>query len=77
MTDIINQDFHLKKLYDQYSKVISWIIITLYIMTFVYELQSDYNKLLETFKIALWLTELIDNFGLAMFLEEQYHLNSN
>ncbi|CAD8131970.1 unnamed protein product [Paramecium pentaurelia] len=77
LTDIIDQDFHLKKLYDQYQKVITWIIITLYIMTFIYELQSDYNKLLETYKVAIWLSELIDNFGLTMFLEEQIHLNQN
>ncbi|CAD8046221.1 unnamed protein product [Paramecium sonneborni] len=77
MTDIIKQDFHLKKLSDKYQKVISWIIVTLYIMTFIYEFQSDYNKLLETYKIALQLSKLVDNNGLKMFLEQQYHLNQN
>lgn len=44
--------------------------MTLYIMTFIYELQSDYNKLFETYKVALWLSELIDNGGLTIALEE-------
>lgn len=39
-------------------------------MTFIYEFQSDYNKLLETYKIALQLSKLVDNNGLKMFLEQ-------
>ncbi|CAD8137948.1 unnamed protein product [Paramecium pentaurelia] len=77
ITQEINQDFRMKKLTDKYSKVIIWIIMTLYIMTFIYELQSDYNKLFETYKIALWLSELIDNGGLTTTLEEQYRLKQN
>ncbi|CAK78683.1 unnamed protein product (macronuclear) [Paramecium tetraurelia] len=77
LADIIAEDFHLKKLSDKYSRVISWIITTLYIMTFVYELQSDYNKLFETYRVAIWLSELIDNQGLATILEEQYRLQQN
>lgn len=68
---IINKQLeNVKKLSDQYEKVITWIIITLYTLTFVYELQSDYNKLLETYKVAVWLSEFIDNVGLVMLLEE-------
>ncbi|CAD8142667.1 unnamed protein product [Paramecium octaurelia] len=77
LADILDRDYHLKRLSNQYQKVITWIIITLYIMTFIYELQSDYNKLLETFRVALWLSSFIDNFELSVFLEEQYYLNQN
>ncbi|CAK72668.1 unnamed protein product (macronuclear) [Paramecium tetraurelia] len=72
LADIINQDYHLKNLEDQYFKVISWIVFTLYIVGFIYELQSDYNKLLETYKIALWLSRITNNNGLSTFIEEQY-----
>ncbi|CAD8138508.1 unnamed protein product [Paramecium pentaurelia] len=77
LMDIINQDYHLKRLEDQFFKVISWIVITLYIVGFIYELQSDYNKLLETYKIALWLSQITNNNGLSTFIEEQYYLYTN
>ncbi|CAK60610.1 unnamed protein product (macronuclear) [Paramecium tetraurelia] len=77
LADILDKDYHLKKLSSQYQKVITWIIITLYIMTFIYELQSNYNKLLETYRVALWLSSFIDNFELSVFLDEQYYLNQN
>ncbi|CAD8140301.1 unnamed protein product [Paramecium octaurelia] len=77
LMDIINQDYHLKTLEDQYFKVISWIVLTLYIVGFIYELQSDYNKLLETYKIALWLSQMTSNTGLSTFIDEQYYQYSN
>ncbi|CAD8054225.1 unnamed protein product [Paramecium sonneborni] len=77
LIDIINQDYHLKKLENQFYNVISWIIVTLFIVGFIYELQSDYNKLLETYKIAQWLSQITNNFGLSAFIEEQYQEYSN
>ena len=50
--------------------MISWIVVTLYIVGFIYELQSDYNKLLETYKIALWLSQITNNNGLSTFIDE-------
>ncbi|CAD8046963.1 unnamed protein product [Paramecium sonneborni] len=72
LMDIINQDYHLKILEDQFYKVISWIIVTLYIVSFIYELQSDYNKLLETYKMAQWLSQITNNIGLSIFIDDKY-----
>ncbi|CAD8046820.1 unnamed protein product [Paramecium primaurelia] len=77
LMDIINQDYHLKKMEDQYFKVISWIVVTLYILGFIFELQSDYTKLLETYKIALWLSQITNNIGLTAFIDEKYYQYTN
>lgn len=44
----------------------------LYFLSIIYELKSDYNKLLECYKLASWLSDCTDNFGLSTFIEEKY-----
>ncbi|KAM3141859.1 hypothetical protein pb186bvf_005945 [Paramecium bursaria] len=53
---ILKKDKHLQKMGKQFTKIIQSIIIVCYIMSFVYELDSDYTKMIESLRISLWLT---------------------